>query len=144
MAVFYYGIKQLIIPAVVKMIDAYDAFIYKLQHDRQDVISDYQVVLKKIDEQEDQFQSIETKFLVWERVCNIRRIERVVEQKKIELSLQNRFNIRSDIVMNELAIKERLPYILDQVTQQLQAKYQVSEFQKKYTEDLIDIMKEQL
>lgn len=144
MAVFYYGIKQLIIPAAVKMIDLYDNFIYKLQHDRQDVISDYQAILKKIDEQEDQFQAIETKFLVWERICNKKRIDRLAEQKKIELTVQDRFNIRSDVVLNELAIKEQLPHILDQVTQQLHAKYQVAEFQKKYTKDLIDVMKEQL
>jgi len=144
MAVFYYGIKRLIIPAAIKMINLYDVFIYKLQHDRQDVASDCQVILNKLDEQEKQFHAIEKNFLIWEGVCNKKRIDRLAEQKKIELAVQDRFNIRSDVVLNELAIKEQLPYILDQVTQQLQAKYQVAEFQKKYTKDLIDVMKEQL
>lgn len=142
--VFYYAIQRLIIPAVVKMIELYDIFIQSLKHDRQEVIADYQVILKEIDTQEEQFELMQDKFLAWEKKCQQDRSQRLAEQKKIEQSLQDRFVIRSQVIMNELAIKEQLPYILAQVTEQLQLKYQVAEFQKKYTQDLIDGMKEQL
>lgn len=142
--VFYYAIQRLIIPAVVKMIELYDIFIQSLKHDRQEVIADYQVILKEIDTQEQQFELMQDKFLAWEKKCQQDRSQRLAEQKKIEQSLQDRFIIRSQVVMNELAIKEQLPYILAQVTEQLQLKYQAAEFQKKYTQDLIDGMKEQL
>ncbi|AXK60581.1 hypothetical protein [Candidatus Chromulinivorax destructor] len=142
--VFYYAIQRLIIPAVVKMIELYDIFIQSLKHDRQEVIADYQVILKEIDTQEQQFELMQDKFLAWEKKCQQDRSQRLAEQKKIEQSLQDRFIIRSQVIMNELAIKEQLPYILAQVTEQLQLKYQAAEFQKKYTQDLIDGMKEQL
>lgn len=142
--VFYYAIKRLIIPAVVKMIELYDLFIQSLKHDRQEVIANYQVILKEIDTQEEQFQLMQDKFFVWGKKCQQDRSQRLTEQKKIEQSLNDRFAIRSQVIMNELAIKEQLPYILEQVTQQLQVKYQATEFQKKYTQDLIDGMKEQL
>lgn len=143
-AVFYYVIQRFIVPAVVNMIKIYDAFIHRLQYDRQEVISDYQLILKNIDEQEEQFQVVQVKFLVWEKKCNDMRLERLAQQKKVERVLHDRFVIRSQVVMNELAIKNQLPNILDQVTQQLQSEYQVIEFQKKYTKDLIDLMKEQV
>lgn len=141
--VFYYAIDRLIIPAVRKMIDLYDVFIQSLKHDRQDVIANYQVILKEIDTQEEQFQLMQDKFLAWEKKCQKDRSQRLLEQKNIEQALQERFVRRSQVIMNELAIKEELPYILEQVTKQLQVKYQATEFQKKYTQDLIDGMKEQ-
>ena len=142
MAVFYYGIKRFMIPAVLKMIAMYDQFILNLKNERQIVAVECQSISEKTDLQELKFESIQTKFLLWEKKCEDQKVVRVVELQKVEKNIHNRFDIRSQVVMNELAIKEQLPYILDRVTQQLQVKYHEAESQKKYTEDLIHVMKE--
>lgn len=144
MALFYYVYIYFIVPAVKKMIELYDQILCKLQDDRKMVQLDCQLIINSTKEQKKQFELIETKFLLWQKKSNEQDLLQLAERKKIEQAISSRFDIRSQVVMNEFAKKEQLPYILDRVTQELQVKYQAIEPQKKYIDDLVDVMKEQL
>ena len=139
----YYVIQRYMVPAVVKMIAEYDVFINKLKDDAQAIQVDCQLITKKSNSQELQFQAMQVRFLEWQQKCQSQKNIRMVNQQHIEKKIQSRFDVRSHVVMNELAIKEQLPYILDRVTQKLQEKYSSTESQDKYIKELIHAMKEQ-
>lgn len=141
---FYYVIRNYVIPFITNMMTEYNLFIHKLKDDRQIVKIDCQKISEKIDYQEEQLQLMQAKFLVWQEKCRDQKIMQMIDQAQVVANIQNRFGLRSQVVMNQLAIKEQLPYILDRATEKLQEKYHVIEAQKKYTQELIHVMKEQL
>ena len=65
-ALFYYVIRNYVIPFVTKMMTEYDLFIYKLKDDRQIIKKDCQKISEKIDYQEEQLQLMQAKFLLWQ------------------------------------------------------------------------------
>ena len=131
---FYYVIKQFLIPFVVKMMMDYDAFIGKLTSYTHNISQDSKALIEQTNDQELQFQVMQSNFLLWQEKCHQKKQALMYEQEQIEHAIKNRFDIRSKVVLNELVIKEQLPYILDRVTVTLQ---------KKYIEELIHVMKEQ-
>ena len=121
----------------------YDTFIYKLKDDAQSLQSESKNLTVKTDRQELEFQTMQTRFLLWKEKCRDHKAASIADQKRIERLIQDRFDLRSQVVMNELAIKEQFPYILDRATQKLQEKYHIVASQEKYIKELIHIMKEQ-
>ena len=87
---------------------------------------------------------MQAKFLLWQEKCRDQKVLQMIDQAQVVANIQNRFVLRSQVVMNQLAIKEQLPYILDRATEKLQEKYRHGDAQRKYTQDLIHVMKEQL
>ena len=142
-SLFYYIIKKFIIPFIIKTIAAYDIFISKLKEDVQVLQKDNKNLAEKANCQESEFQAMEIKFLQWQQKCRDHKMASIIDKKRIERLIQDRFEVRSQVVMNELAIKEQFPYILDRATQKLQEKYQTNESQGKYIQELIHVMKEQ-
>ena len=140
---FYYVIKKFILPFIIKTMAAYDIFIGKLKDDVQVLQSESKGLEAKTDRQESEFQVMEKRFLLWQEKCRDDKMASIADQKRIERLIRDRFDVRSQVVMNELAIKEQFPYILDRATQKLQEKYQTDESQEKYIKELIRVMKEQ-
>jgi len=143
MTLFYYGIQKFLIPSVNKMIEKYDNFIFELKDSRQAVENKCQAITEKINSQEEQFKAVQLKFVVWQEKCRDRKILQITDQHQIVENIQNRFLLRSQVVMNEVAIKEQLPYILEKTAKKLQEKYHVADTQKVYINELIHVMKEQ-
>lgn len=143
-ALFYYVIRNYVIPFVTKMMTDYDLFIHKLKDDRQIIKKDCQKISEKIDQQEEQLESMQLKFVLWQEKCRDEHVLQMIDQEHIVKKIHHRVQSRSQVVMNQLAIKKQLPYILDRATKKLQEKYHHVDAQKKYTQDLIHVMKEQL
>jgi len=141
---FYYVIRNYVIPFVTKMMTDYDLFIHKLKDDRQIIKKDCQKISEKIDQQEEQLESMQLKFVLWQEKCRDEHVLQMIDQEQIVKKIHHRVQSRSQVVMNQLAIKKQLPYILERATEKLQEKYHHGDAQKKYTQDLIHVMKEQL
>lgn len=138
-----YAVKYYVIPIVEKMLREYGVFIYNLESDCKDLQFQTQSIYENIQDQDRQFQLMQSRFLIWQKQCDQRLAVQKVEQQRIDNEMQNRFLVRSDFIKNDNAIKEQLPAILHTATKILQQKYNNSHVQKQYIDELIHIMKDQ-
>jgi len=141
-SLFYYVIKQTLIPFFMNMMKEYDIFINNLSDDVKNISNDSKAITQETNDQELLFQVMQTKFILWQKKCYQQQQLLIHEQELIDRAIKSRFDMRSHVVNDALAIKEQLPYILDRVTVTLQKKYHNIEYQKKYITDLIHVMKE--
>lgn len=137
-----YAVKQYVIPAVEKMLREYSVFIYNLESDCKDLQCQTQSIYENIQDQDRQFQLMQSRFLIWQKQCDNRLAAQKLEQQRIDNEMQNRFLVRSDFIKNDNAIKDQLPAILCGATKALQQKYNNTHVQKQYIDELIHIMKE--
>ena len=138
----FYLVKQYVIPMVEKMLREYGVFIYNLESDCKNLQLQTQSIHENIQDQDRQFQIMQLKFAVWQKKCDERLEAQILEQKKIDALMQDRFVIRSQYVKNDNALQDQLPIILDRATETLQQKYHGIELQKQYIDELIHVMKE--
>jgi len=140
--VIFYAIKNYIIPAVEKMLREYGVFIYNLESDCKNLQLQTQSIYEKMQDQDRQFQAMQARFVMWQKKCNERVLAQKLEQKKIDITMQDRFDMRSEYMKNDSLIQEQLPAILDATTKTLQHVYHGGYKQKQYIDTLIHGMKE--
>ncbi len=138
----FFCIKKYIIPGVEKMLREYGVFIYNLESDCKNLQLQTQSIHENIQDQDRQFQAMQARFLVWQKKCDERFNLEKLHQQRIDGVMQRRFDIRSEYIKNDSAIKEQLPDILEGVAQVLQKKYHGTQVQKQYIEELVCSMKE--
>ncbi len=141
-AVAVYGITYYLIPAVEKMLREYGVFIYNLESDCKNLQLQTEAIYENIQDQDRQFQSLESKFKVWQKKCDELIIAVQQEQLSIHQKIQQRFEIRSKFIENDELIKKQFPAILDNVVTDLQVKFRCPQMQQQYIDTLIDVMKE--
>jgi hypothetical protein len=140
--VLFYATKRYIIPTVEKLLREYGVFIYNLESDCKKLQLQSQSIHENIQDQDRQFQVMQARFLTWQNKCNERIFVQKAEQQRIDDRMQQRFELRSQYVKNDNAIKEQLPAILVSTTKILQKKYHEMDVQKQYINELIHVMKE--
>jgi len=140
--VVLYATKKYLVPMVEKSIREYNVFVYNLESDCKNLQLQTESIYENMQDQDRQFLAMHIKFEVWQKKCHEKMILQCESQEYIDKSMKKRFNIRSDYVKNDRAIKEELPVILDSVTKSLQAKYYGTDAQKQYIDELIQVMKE--
>ncbi|MBP6870061.1 hypothetical protein KBC04_04215 [Candidatus Babeliales bacterium] len=136
-----YTVKHYLIPTVEKMMREYGVFIYNLESDCKNLQLQSQSIHENIQDQDQHFQVMQTKFLTWQKKCHELVVLQKSEQERIDGLMQQRFVIRSEYVKNDKALKEQLPAIVDTATKKLQQKFYGTEAQKQYIEELIQVMK---
>ena len=137
-----YGVKHYVVPAVEKMLRDHNMFLDNLENDCQNLQAQTQSIYENIQNQDRQFQLLQSKFLAWKEKCAERIGVQKLEQQKTDAAMQNRFLTRSDYIKNDMMIKEQLPAILDVTAKRLQVKYHGTDKQKQYIDTLIHVMKE--
>jgi hypothetical protein len=138
-----YGTRRHLIPMVEKLLREYGVFIYNLESDCKNLQLQTQSIYENIQDQDRQFQVMQKRFEMWQKKCEERLVLQQAEQQRTDDVMQNRFVVRSNVIKNDIAIKNQLPTILDAATKTLQGKYQGTSEQKQYIEKLIHVMKEQ-
>jgi hypothetical protein len=134
--------RQYIIPAVEKMLREYGVFMYNLESDSKNLQLQTQSIYENIQDQDRNFQLMQTRFAVWKKKCDERVLAQKHEQARTDDLMRHRFIVRTEHIKNENAIKEEFPDILDAATKILQIKYHNPHEQRQYVELLISIMKE--
>ncbi|MBV8660666.1 MAG: hypothetical protein JO129_00795 [Candidatus Dependentiae bacterium] len=135
--------KKHVIPMVEKLLQEYGIFISKLEADCQKIQEESLSISENIQNQEHNFQSLQTRFEIWRKKCDERLSVQKAEQQKVDELMQERFLVRSAFIKNDFALKDQLPIILDATTKNLEQKYDGAEIQKQYIDELIQVMKEQ-
>lgn len=135
-------IQRYIIPVVEKMIKEYTVFLYNLESDCKNLQLTTQSIYEKIQDQDLQFQSLQNKFVHWQKKQTEQLELQIIEQQKIDQIMQQRFEIQSSFIKNDYIIKEQLPMILDTATKKLQLKYHAPCAQQEYLDALINLMKD--
>ena len=143
-ALAMYGVKHYLIPAVEKMLREYGVFMYNLESDCKNLQLQTQAIYENIQDQDRNFQALQSKFMIWQKKCDELVIVQQQEQYQVDQNMQKRFEVRSKFIKNDELVKQQLPAILDGVVQDLQTKFRSVEMQKQYIDKLIDVMKEPL
>ncbi len=141
--VIFYGVRNYIIPVVEKMLREYSVFIYNLESDCKNLQLQIQSIYEKMQDQDRQFQAMQARFMIWQKKCNESIEAQKAEQQKIDVTIQDRFKIRSEYMKNDSLVQEQLPAILHEVTKTVQHTYHGNDKQKQYIDTLIHDMKEQ-
>ncbi len=139
----WYAVRNYVIPTVEKLLREYGVYIYNLESDCKKIQLQAQSVYENIQDQDRQFQAMQARFIMWQNKCNERVQLQLLEQKEIDRLMQQRFEIRSLVIKNDILVKEQFPAILDAATKTLQLNYYGTDAQKQYIDTLIHVMKEQ-
>ena len=139
----FYVMRKYILPAVKKMLRECGVFLYNLESDCKNLKLQARSISENIQDQEREYQTMQARFVVWQKKCDDLVVLQKLEQHKIDESMKGRFDVRSDYIKNENEIKQQLPSILNTSTQVLQQKYHGTDAQKQYIDELIHVMKEQ-
>ena len=139
----FYAMRKYILPAVKKMLRERGVFLYNLESDCKNLKLQARSIHENIQDKDREYQAMQARFVIWQKKCDDLVVLQKKEQQKIDEAMENRFDIRSDYVKNDSAIKQQLPSILDTSSQILQQKYHGTDAQKQYIDELIHVMKEQ-
>jgi len=138
----FFVIKYYLIPIVEKIMREYGVFIYNLESDCKNLQLQTQSICENIQDQEQHFQDMQRKFVIWQKKCEERTILQKSAQEKIDSCMQGSYETRSSYIKNDRALEEQLPAIIDNVTKKLQIQFSNIDFQKQYIDELIQVMKE--
>lgn len=137
-----FAIKKHVIPSVEKMLREYGVFIYNLESDCKNLQLQTQSIYENIQDKNQQFQVMKSKFEIWQKKCDERIALHVDEQRIRDEAMQKRFQVQSFFIHNDYILKQQLPIILETATKKLEITYRQSYAQKEYLDSLVHVMKE--
>jgi|GEM_PF-1346920 len=144
LVLIYYGSKKYLVPSFLEQMEKYGLYLNGLYNDCSSLKSDSRLIIKKMHAQDEHFLMMQKRFSTWKNACNNKIELDKLDRKEIDNNIQKRFVMRSEYVKNDTAMQKELPIILDVVSKKLQIKYHAIDVQKRYINELIDVMKEQL
>ena len=135
-----YAMMHYIIPFVNEEIKRYKKHLDQLQENHKSFQADCRQIEENLNDQETFFNTMNDRLKIWTRSCQDHKAFVLENQKKIRQKIEERFEVRSSNVKNNMILQKNIPTILEKSKKILQKKYMTSTDQKKYMKNLLHNM----